>query len=85
MKTRTTKKIKMNSSKLNKIALETIEKVVLKSIDKAEDLQKCTSKSIKKTLAFTEKKQDDFFNNLEKNKGMIWGKLNRTLDFFSRS
>lgn len=77
--------MKINSSKLNKIALKTTEKVILKTIDKAEILQKCTSKSIKRTLNYTEKQQDIFFNSLEKNKDMIWGRLNKALDFFSRT
>jgi hypothetical protein len=85
MNTISTKNMKMNSAKLNKMALETTEKVVLKTIDKAEDLQKFTSTSIKKTLDFSEKQQDKIFNNLEKGKEMIWGKLNKALDFFSRN
>lgn len=84
MKTLSAKDIKMNSKKLNNIALETTEKVVLKSIDKAEDLQEFTAKSIKKTLKFSEKQQDKLFNNLEKGKKTIWSKLNKGLDFFCK-
>ncbi|WP_026776965.1 hypothetical protein [Polaribacter sp. Hel_I_88] len=84
MKTISAKDIKKNSTKLNNMALETTEKVVLKSIDKAEELQEFTAKSIKKTLDFSEKQQDKLFNNLEKSKKMIWSKLNKGLDFFSK-
>lgn len=85
MKTLSVKEIKMNTTKLNKMALETTEKVVLKSIDKAENLQELTEKSIKKTLKFSEHQQDKLFNQLEKGKKMIWSKLNKTLDFFSKN
>ena len=84
MKTISTKDIKKNSAKLNNMALETTEIVVLKSIDKAEELQKFTAKSIKKTLDFSEKQQDKIFNNLEKGKKMIWSKLNKGLDIISK-
>lgn len=85
MKTISAKDIKTNSIKLNNMALKTTEKVVLKSIDKAEELQEFTAKSIKKTLAFSEKQQDKLFNNLENSKKMIWSKLNKGLDFFSKN
>lgn len=85
MKTISAKDIKTNTIKLNNIALETTEKVVVKSIDKAEELQEFTAKSIKKTLAFSVKQQDKLFNNLEKSKKMIWSKLNKGLDFFSKN
>ena len=85
MKTISAKDIKKNTIKLNNMALETTEKVVLKSIDKAEELQEFTAKSIKKTLDFSEKQQDKLFNNLEKSKKMIWSNLNKGLDFFSKN
>lgn len=84
MKTLSAIDIKMNTTKLNNMALETTEKIVLKSIDKAEDLQEFTAKSIKKTLKFSEKQQDKLFNNLEKGKKMMWSKLNKGLDFFNK-
>jgi hypothetical protein len=85
MKTISTKEIKKNTAKLNQFALESTEKMVLSTIDKAEDLQEFTSKSIKKTLDFSEKQQDNLFNSLEKGKKMIWANLNKGLDFFSKN
>lgn len=59
--------------------------MILKSIDRAENLQEITSKKLRSTFQYTAKKQDNFFNNLEKGKGMIWKKLNKSLDFFSKT
>ncbi|SDS25441.1 hypothetical protein SAMN05216503_2466 [Polaribacter sp. KT25b] len=80
-----TKSIKENTLKLNDFALKTTEKIVSKSIDSVENLQKITSKTIKHGLKFSAKQQDNLFNNLEKEKGMIWRNLNKTLDFFSKN
>lgn len=85
MKTILTKSIKENTLRFNQFTLKSTEKVVLTSIDKVENLQGFTSKSIKKSLNFTEKQQDILFNNLEKGKGMVWKNLNKTLDFFSKN
>jgi hypothetical protein len=85
VKTISTINIKENTLKLNKIALISTEKVVLKTIDTAESLQEFTSKTLKSSFDFTAKQQDNFFNNLEKRKGMIWKNLNKTLDFFSKN
>ena len=74
MKTISTKQIKENSNKINEFALESTEKVVIQTIAKTSDLQK-----------FTAKQQDSFFKNAENAKGMIWGKLNKSLDFFSKN
>jgi len=78
-------KNKIMKSTLNKIALETAERVVLKAIDKAEDLQEFTKKSIKRKLNFSKKQQDYLFDNLEERKEMIWKNLNKMLDFFSKN
>jgi|TARA_B110000902_G_C14246787_1_gene564576 hypothetical protein len=85
MKTISTNNIKKKSSKLNMMALKTTEKAFIKTIDKTEYLQEFTSKSIKKTLHFSEKQQEKIFNNLENGKDMIWKNLNKTLDFFSKN
>lgn len=85
MKTITKQHIKNNALKMNQMALETTEKVVLKSIDKVEELQKFTSKSIKKTLNFSEKQQENIFNTLEKNKKNISKSLHKTFGFFSKN
>lgn len=77
--------IKENTLKLNHFALKSTEKVVSKTIDSAEDLQKLASKTIKNGLQFSAKQQDNLSNNLEKGKGMIWKNLNKTLDFFSKN
>ena len=52
MKTVSTKNIKENTTKLNQFALESTEKVVLSTIDKVENLQEFTSKTLKSTLDF---------------------------------
>lgn len=52
IKTILVKNIKKNSVKLNQFALESTEKVILTSIDKVEDLQELTSKTLKSTLDF---------------------------------
>jgi hypothetical protein len=85
MKTISTKDIKDNTLKLNKFALKSTEKVISKTIDTAEDLQNFTSKTLKKSFNFTAKQQDNFFNQLEVGKGMIWKNLNKTFDFFSKN
>ncbi len=85
MKTISKENIKQQTLKLNSFALKSAEKVILKSIDTAENLQEITSKKLRSTFKFTAKQQDNFFNNLEKGKGMIWKKLNKSLDFFSKN
>ncbi|TXD51261.1 MULTISPECIES: hypothetical protein [unclassified Polaribacter] len=85
MKTISINNIKKNSLKLNKKALQNTEKIVLKTIDKIEGLQKHKSASIKKKLHCYEKQQDAFFKHLEEEKEKIWGKLNKALDFFSKT
>ena len=85
MKTISTSNIKKNTLKLNKIALKAAEKAILKTIKNGENLQERSSKKLKATFNFTAKKQDNFFNNLEQRKEMIWKNLNKTLDFFSKN
>tara|TARA_B100000795_G_scaffold270021_1_gene261961 strand:- start:6643 stop:6936 length:294 start_codon:yes stop_codon:yes gene_type:complete len=85
MKTISTIRIKENTLKLNQLALKTTENIVLKTIDRAENLQEITSKNLKSTFDFTAKQQDRLFNNLEKGKGMIWTNLNKNFGFFSRN
>lgn len=85
MKTISTSNIKKNTLKLNKIALKAAEKAILKTIKNGENLQEISSKKLKATFNFTAKKQDNFFNNLEQRKEMIWKNLNKTLDFFSKN
>jgi len=85
MKTISKANIKEQVLKLNNFALKSTEKTILKSIDRAENLQEITSKKLRSTFKYTAKQQDNFFNNLEKGKGMIWKKLNKSLDFFSKT
>lgn len=85
MEITSTKNIKENTLKLNNFALKSTEKIVLKTIDTAEGLQKFTSKTLKNSLQFSEKQQDKLFNNLEKGKNMLWKNVNKTLDFFSKN
>ena len=85
MKTLSIKDIKNNTTKLNEIALENIEKVALKVIDKVEKLPNHTAKTIKNTLEYSEKKQDKFFNTLEKGKEIVTKKFNKTKSFFSKN
>jgi hypothetical protein len=85
MKTISKSNIKEQTLKLNSFALKSTEKMILKSIDTAENLQEITSKKLRSTCKFAAKQQDNFFNNLEKGKEMIWKKLNKSLDFFSKT
>ncbi len=78
-------KIKENTLKFNQIALNAVEKVILKTIYTAENLQEITSKKIKSSFNFATKQEDIIFNNIEKRKGMVWKNLNKTLDFFTRN
>jgi hypothetical protein len=77
--------IKEKTLKLNSFALKSTEKVIAKSIETAEHLQERTSKRLKSSLKCSAKQQDNFFNRLEEGKGMIWKKLNKTLDFFGKN
>ena len=63
--------------RLNKLALIATEKAVIKSIKNAEDLQIQTSKTLKNSLTFSGKQQNNLFNILERRKKMIWRKLNK--------
>ena len=63
--------------RLNKLALIATEKAVIKSIKTAEDLQIQTSKTLKNSLTFSGKQQNNLFNILERRKKMIWRKLNK--------
>jgi hypothetical protein len=59
--------------------------VVLKTIDKTEELQEFSFKAIKNTLNYTEKRQEIIFDKLETGKATFWKNLNKTLDFFSKN
>jgi hypothetical protein len=85
MKTISTIIIKEKTLRFNQLALKTTENMVLKTIDKAENLQEITSKNLKSTFDFTAKQQDRIFDNLEKGKEMISTKLNKILVFFSKN
>jgi len=85
MKTISIKNIKEGTLKINEFALESTEKVVLKTIDTTEELQNFANKTLKKSLSFSEKQQDKIFINLENAKGMVWRNLNKTLDLFSKN
>ncbi|QNM85814.1 hypothetical protein H9W90_01455 [Polaribacter pectinis] len=85
MKTISTINIKDNTLKLNDFALESTEKAVLKTINTTEDLQKFTAKKLKSTLSFTAKQQENFFNKAENVKSLVWKKINKTVDFFSKN
>lgn len=85
MKTIATSNIKESTLKLNELALKSTEKVVLRTISKVEGLQEYTAKTIKDSLNFTAKQQDNFFNKIESTKGMVWEKLNKGLEFFSKN
>ena len=84
MKTISVKNIKENTLLLNNKALKSTETIVLTSIEKIETVQNKTDELLKKGFAFSEKQQDNLFNNLEKGKKMIWANLNKGLDFFSK-
>lgn len=83
MKTISIKNIKSNTLSLNNKALKSTENMVLSSFEKIESVQNTTDKLLKKGFSFSEKQQDNLFNNLESGKEMIWKNLNKTLDFFS--
>ena len=85
MKAISTNNIKENTLKLNKIALKAMEKAVLKTINTGENLQEISSKKLKATFKFTAKKQDNFFNNLEQGKEIIWKNFTKTASFFSKN
>ncbi|MEE9409199.1 MAG: hypothetical protein V3V28_14115 [Polaribacter sp.] len=85
MKTISTSNIKENTLKLNELALKSTEKVALKTINTVGNFQSYTSKTIKNSLNFTAKQQDNFFNNIENAKEIIWKNLNKGLDFFSKN
>ena len=85
MKAISTNNIKENTLKLNKIALKAMEKAVLKTINTGENLQEISSKKLKATFNFTAKKQDNFFNNLEQGKEIIWKNFTKTASFFSKN
>jgi hypothetical protein len=85
MKTISTIIIKEKTLRFNQLALKTTENMVLKTIDKAENLQEITSNNLKSTFDFTAKQQDRIFDNLEKGKEMISTKLNKILVFFSKN
>ena len=57
------------ATKVNDLALNTTEKVVLKSIDFTENGIDLSSKIVKKGLKASAKKQDFVFNTLESVKG----------------
>lgn len=82
MKTITAQDIQKQALAINKKALKATEKRVLNSYQKIEKVQDKTDKFLKKGLAFSEKQQDNLFDNLENGKKMIWKNLNKTLDFF---
>jgi hypothetical protein len=85
MKIISIKAINSNATQFNKYALKSTEKVVLKTIDKTEELQEFSFKAIKNTLNYTEKRQEIIFDKLETGKATFWKNLNKTLDFFSKN
>ena len=85
MKTISRKTLKESTLKVNDFALKNTEKIIFKTIEKVEDLQGLTAKKLKSSLDFSAKKQENIFNSLESAKGMVWVKLNRAFDFFSKN
>jgi|TARA_B100000767_G_scaffold261256_1_gene272707 hypothetical protein len=85
MKTISRKTVKETTLKVNDFALKNTEKIIFKTIEKVEDLQGLTAKKLKSSLDFSAKKQENIFNSLESAKGMVWVKLNRAFDFFSKN
>lgn len=85
MKTISIKAINSNATQFNKYALKSTEKVVLKTIDKTEEIQEFSFKAIKNALNYTEKRQEIIFDKLETGKATFWKNLNKTLDFFSKN
>ena len=85
MKTISRKTVKETTLKINDFALKNTEKIIFKTIEKVEDLQGLTAKKLKSSLDFSAKKQENIFNSLESAKGMVWVKLNRAFDFFSKN
>lgn len=77
MKTISIKKATQQTAKVNQFALETTEKVVVKSIDTISDLQKKTEKFIHQVLAFSEKQQNKGFDFLEKGKASFQKKTKK--------
>lgn len=85
MKTISIKAINSNATQFNKYALKSTEKVVLKTIDKTEEIQEFSFNAIKNALNYTEKRQEIIFDKLETGKATFWKNLNKTLDFFSKN
>ena len=85
MKTISRKTLKESTLKVNDFALKNTEKIIFKTIEKVEDSQGLTAKKLKSSLDFSAKKQENIFNSLESAKGMVWVKLNRAFDFFSKN
>ncbi len=75
------KKIAKKALKVNDQLIQKTEKTILKSFDAIERTQSFTDKNLKKGFEKSAMIQDRMFNGLEKSKGMIWNKLNKTLDF----
>jgi len=77
MKTISIKKATQQTAKVNQFALETTEKVVVKSIDTLSDLQQKTEHWIHKFLDFSEKQQNRGFDFLEKGKATLQNKIQK--------
>ena len=77
-----TKKFSIKATEVNDTLLNATEKSVLKGIDTISRAQQFTDSKIKKGLAKSERIQDTIFNHLENSKGLVWKKLNKTLDLF---
>lgn len=85
MKTISRKTLKESTLKVNDFALKNTEKIIFKTIEKVEDLQGLTAKKLKSSLDYSAKQQENVFNSLESAKGMVWVKLNKAFDFFSKN
>lgn len=85
MKTISRKTVKESTLKVNDFALKNTEKIIFKTIEKVEDLQGLTAKKLKSSLDYSAKQQENVFNSLESAKGMVWVKLNKAFDFFSKN
>ena len=85
MKTISRKTVKETTLKVNDFALKNTEKIIFKTIEKVEDLQGLTAKKLKSSLDYSAKQQENVFNSLESAKGMVWVKLNKAFDFFSKN
>lgn len=77
--------IKKTALKINELALKNANLMIDKSLNSADTAHNFVASKVDAATKFSAKAQENMLDNLEKGKQIIWTKVNKSLDFFSKN